>query len=93
MIYWLCFLLKIAEKMQIHRSNDRSEFLMVSSLMAYQIYDITPRSVLSGQSGCFLSAIKSSFFRDCFSARNNDNVNGREHEKRDFRAYYAFLDI
>lgn len=52
------------EWMQINRYDNRGCFLTVEDPVEYQIYGATQSSVLSGESGGFHSAIKSSLRRD-----------------------------
>lgn len=54
----------LMEWMQIHRYDNRGCFLTVEDPVEYQIYGATQSSVLSGESGGFHSAIKSSLRRD-----------------------------
>ncbi|MGL5698322.1 MAG: ATPase, T2SS/T4P/T4SS family [Kluyvera sp.] len=54
----------LMEWMQINRYDNRGCFLTVEDPVEYQIYGATQSSVLSGESGGFHSAIKSSLRRD-----------------------------
>lgn len=54
----------LMEWMQIHRYDNRGCFLTVEDPVEYQIYGAKQSSVLSGESGGFHSAIKSSLRRD-----------------------------
>ncbi len=54
----------LMEWMQIHRYDDRGCFLTVEDPVEYQIYGAKQSSVVSGESGGFHSAIKSSLRRD-----------------------------